>query len=74
MFGTVSFCLKIWTLFEKFDFHSGTLDFVLIWSILNFTGITMEGIARAVGRTQRYQYVIGHLDHHDHHLLKVARV
>jgi len=33
----------------------GTLDFVLIWSILNFTGITLEGIARAVGRSQRWQ-------------------
>ena len=25
----------------------GTLDFVLIWSILNFLGITLEGLARA---------------------------
>ena len=33
----------------------GTLDFVLIWSLLNFTGITLEGIARAVGRSQRWE-------------------
>ena len=34
---------------------TGTLDFVLIWSLLNFTGITLEGIARAVGRSQRWE-------------------
>ena len=33
----------------------GTLDFVLIWSLLNFTGITLGGIARAVGRSQRWE-------------------
>ena len=28
---------------------------MLIWSLLNFTGITLEGIARAVGRSQRWE-------------------
>jgi len=33
----------------------GTMDFVLIWSCLNFLGITCEGLARAVGRNPTYQ-------------------
>lgn len=33
----------------------GTLDFVMVWSCLNFAGITCEGLARAVGRNQTYQ-------------------
>ena len=32
-----------------------SMDFVLIWSCLNFVGITMEGLARAVGRNTTYQ-------------------
>merc|ERR1712096_215724 len=43
----------------------GTMDFVLIWSCLNFIGITCEGLARAVGRHHTYQqwesYYLGHL-------------
>jgi len=34
----------------------GTMDFVLIWSCLNFIGITCEGLARAIGRNSTYQY------------------
>jgi len=34
----------------------GTMDFVLIWSCLNFVGITCEGVARAVGRNHTYQH------------------
>jgi len=33
----------------------GTMDFVLIWSCLNFIGITCEGLARAIGRNTTYQ-------------------
>merc|ERR1719204_1164182 len=33
----------------------GTLDFILIWSLLNFLGITLEGIARALGTNERYR-------------------
>lgn len=43
----------------------GTMDFVLIWSCLNFLGITCEGLARAVGRNNTYQmwenYYLSHL-------------
>eukprot|EP00092_Neocalanus_flemingeri_P032713 GFUD01035582.1.p1 GENE.GFUD01035582.1~~GFUD01035582.1.p1 ORF type:complete len:532 (+),score=158.44 GFUD01035582.1:59-1654(+) len=42
----------------------GTMDFVLIWSCLNFLGITCEGVARAVGRNTTYlqweSYCLGH--------------
>ena len=33
----------------------GTLEFILIWSLLNFLGITLEGVARAVGKHEEYQ-------------------
>lgn len=33
----------------------GTLDFVMIWSAMNFAGITAEGVARAVGRNPTYR-------------------
>ena len=33
----------------------GTVDFVLIWSLLNFLGITLEGVARAVSTQPAYR-------------------
>ena len=33
----------------------GTLDFVLIWSLLNFLGITLEGVAKAVSTQPAYR-------------------
>ena len=33
----------------------GTMDFVLIWSLLNFLGITLEGVARAVSTQPAYR-------------------
>jgi len=33
----------------------GTMDFVLIWSLLNFLGITLEGLARAVSVHPSYR-------------------
>ena len=33
----------------------GTVDFVLIWSLLNFLGITLEGVARAVSTMPVYR-------------------
>ena len=33
----------------------GTMDFILRWSILNFLGITLEGMAKAVAATETYQ-------------------
>ncbi|XP_049828003.1 protein-cysteine N-palmitoyltransferase Rasp isoform X3 [Schistocerca gregaria] len=32
-----------------------TYDYVLIWSVLNFIGITVEGICRSVARSSTYQ-------------------
>ena len=32
----------------------GTMDFVLIWSLLNFLGITLEGVARALASHPTY--------------------
>lgn len=34
----------------------GTMDFVLIWSCLNFLGIAAETLAREIGKTERYQH------------------
>ena len=31
------------------------MDFVLIWSLLNFLGITLEGVARAVSTLPAYR-------------------
>jgi len=36
-------------------FLLGTMDFVLIWSCLNFFGIAAETLAREIGKTARYQ-------------------
>ena len=33
----------------------GTMDFILIWSILNFMGITLEGMARSIGTHPTYR-------------------
>ena len=33
----------------------GTLDFVLIWSVLNFLGISLEAAARALAAHPRYR-------------------
>ena len=33
----------------------GTLDFVQIWSLLNFLGITLEGVAKAVSTQPAYR-------------------
>ena len=33
----------------------GTVYFVLIWSLLNFLGITLEGVARAVSTQPAYR-------------------
>ena len=33
----------------------GTLEFILIWSLLNFLGITLEGVGRVVGKHEEYQ-------------------
>lgn len=35
----------------------GTLEFILIWSLLNFLGISLEGTARAVATTQGYKRI-----------------
>ena len=35
----------------------GTLEFILIWSLLNFLGITLEGMARAVSTTEGYKRI-----------------
>ena len=35
----------------------GTLEFILIWSLLNFLGITLEGTARAVSTTASYKRI-----------------
>jgi hypothetical protein len=49
MWNTYIHCLS------DFLYITGTMDFVLIWSCLNFLGITCEGLARAVGRNTSYQ-------------------
>ena len=33
----------------------GTMDFVLIWSLLNFLGISLEGVARVVASQPGYR-------------------
>jgi hypothetical protein len=33
----------------------GTMEFVFIWSCLNFVGITCEAFAKAIGNTQRFK-------------------
>ena len=32
----------------------GTMDHVLIWSFLNFTGVILEALARHLGRNPKY--------------------
>ena len=33
----------------------GTMDFILTWSLLNFLGITLEGVARAISTQPNYR-------------------